>query len=193
MHQILLGSWEFILRQRWSFASCLGVLCLVMRDVLPEQVLVPLKPLIMIILFPAGIVALNLPLVSIKQGICVALVAFLSALSTHLAIAITRSGLYSVLPEPTWAGLLGLLCVGFALVILSVIAVKVRMRYWPLVINNKCPKCGYQLIGLTTTRCPECGRSFDPAQLTVSAAWRQSQAAEDGGADGRRQRVQSEL
>jgi hypothetical protein len=26
-----------------------------------------------------------------------------------------------------------------------------------------CPKCGYQLIGLSENRCPECGRAFEPA------------------------------
>lgn len=26
----------------------------------------------------------------------------------------------------------------------------------------RCPKCDYELTGLTTRRCPECGRRFDP-------------------------------
>ncbi len=34
----------------------------------------------------------------------------------------------------------------------------------------KCPKCSYDLTGLTINRCPECGGVFDP----VALAWDQS-------------------
>jgi rubredoxin len=29
-----------------------------------------------------------------------------------------------------------------------------------------CPRCGYYLHGLAENRCPECGRTFDPNELT---------------------------
>lgn len=31
---------------------------------------------------------------------------------------------------------------------------------------SRCENCGYLLYGLTQPRCPECGRSFDPALMT---------------------------
>jgi hypothetical protein len=31
---------------------------------------------------------------------------------------------------------------------------------------ERCLQCGYLLYGLTTARCPECGRPFDPALLS---------------------------
>ncbi len=33
--------------------------------------------------------------------------------------------------------------------------------------HAKCHECGYRLKGLSTTRCPECGRTFDPADSTT--------------------------
>jgi len=35
----------------------------------------------------------------------------------------------------------------------------------PLPENARCLQCDYQLRGLTKSRCPECGRDFDPADL----------------------------
>ncbi|HNQ24572.1 MAG TPA: hypothetical protein PKK06_15930 [Phycisphaerae bacterium] len=34
-----------------------------------------------------------------------------------------------------------------------------------------CDKCGYLLIGLSESRCPECGRPFDPDPLGDPATW----------------------
>jgi len=38
----------------------------------------------------------------------------------------------------------------------------IRNRYWPDYGPGKCAKCGYDLRGLPTPRCPECGRPFQP-------------------------------
>ncbi len=35
-----------------------------------------------------------------------------------------------------------------------------------------CPTCGYDLTGTTETRCPECGKAFDPATLKPVKLWR---------------------
>ncbi len=35
----------------------------------------------------------------------------------------------------------------------------------PQVVTIDCPKCGYNLAGLTTTICPECGEEFIPVRL----------------------------
>lgn len=32
-------------------------------------------------------------------------------------------------------------------------------------LPGRCPKCRYDLRGLRETRCPECGRAFDPAKV----------------------------
>lgn len=44
----------------------------------------------------------------------------------------------------------------------------------PADLNLRCMGCGYQLTGLTTRRCPECGEFFDPRQTWLEnerATW----------------------
>src|SRR4051794_14856221 len=35
------------------------------------------------------------------------------------------------------------------------------------IVEGPCWECGYELRGLQTPRCPECGRPFDPADPTT--------------------------
>src|SRR5437660_10460211 len=43
--------------------------------------------------------------------------------------------------------------------------------------ERMCQTCGYNLRGLTSNRCPECGTFFDPAQLAEARIpWRQRAA-----------------
>lgn len=50
-----------------------------------------------------------------------------------------------------WAVSFGLLCG----------VVFIRNRYWPVYPPGHCTNCGYNLRGLETPRCPECGQPFD--------------------------------
>lgn len=36
----------------------------------------------------------------------------------------------------------------------------VRMRFWPVYPPGHCQRCGYDLFGLESARCPECGTAF---------------------------------
>lgn len=51
--------------------------------------------------------------------------------------------------------LLWIVCVG-----ISLCGVAVRRRYWPVYPDGQCKACGYDLYGLTSNRCPECGQVF---------------------------------
>jgi hypothetical protein len=44
--------------------------------------------------------------------------------------------------------------------IVALIVVFVRRRAWPIYPVGHCRKCGYNLFGLDSTRCPECGLPF---------------------------------
>ncbi len=43
-----------------------------------------------------------------------------------------------------------------------------RNRYWPVYPPGCCKKCGYCLYGLTSRRCPECGRPFTDSALDAA-------------------------
>lgn len=63
------------------------------------------------------------------------------------------------------------LLVTLFLVILASTAVQAALAVIALQDDRRCNKCGYFLIGLTSSRCPECGTPFDPGKLgRLSAA-----------------------
>ena len=47
----------------------------------------------------------------------------------------------------------------------AVIMSKVVHRWRRVAGPDRCYGCGYLLIGLTESRCPECGQSFDPSRV----------------------------
>ena len=55
------------------------------------------------------------------------------------------------------------------LVVSGATAVQAAQAVIVLQDDRRCEGCGYFLIGLTTPRCPECGRPFDPAKLAKLA------------------------
>ncbi len=67
------------------------------------------------------------------------------------------------------AGLFALMCFLFALA--SAIA-SLAVRPWAPAPRDHsvCSKCDYALVGLTETRCPECGTPFDPDEIEASTS-----------------------
>lgn len=51
-------------------------------------------------------------------------------------------------------------CAVFATPLL--VAVFARRRFWPVYLPGHCRNCGYNLFGLSSNRCPECGEPFTP-------------------------------
>ncbi len=61
--------------------------------------------------------------------------------------------------------------VGFAIISSLVF---VRIRYWPVYPPGHCERCGYNLFGLQSGRCPECGTAF-VLKKTVEDGMRQQE------------------
>jgi hypothetical protein len=64
-----------------------------------------------------------------------------------------------------WLGFIGDVLI-WAVILYVVCSIPSQVRRYLRKRGGRCLRCGYQLRGLTESRCPECGREFDAAEAT---------------------------
>jgi hypothetical protein len=145
-------------------AACLGFGLSLAGWLLAWVWLGSLRPLLSFLLLAAHLVGLAYlcwPLRRYNRALSVTLVVW----GCHFIF-----GFFANLPVLLRAPLPGLLlayALSFVILwaapfVLLSIAVYVHNRYWPVYPPGHCAICGYNLWGLPSPRCPECGTPFEP-------------------------------
>lgn len=123
----------------------------------------------MIVLFPTITIALNAPLTSAWRGVGLGAVAFLGSFLAHLCALYMRYGMWWASVGESWAGILGIFIAFVGIIFLNIFSVAIRRWYWPIVVDYRCVRCGYLLVGLPEPRCPECGTPFQREGINIDA------------------------
>jgi hypothetical protein len=120
-----------------------------------------------LLLFAASTALAALPLRSHKTvaAVCVGgaiAAAYIGIFSMQLGPETVRSMGYAFVALLSGTALYG---VGFGLPLALV--VYLHNRSWPIYQRGCCSKCGYNLTGLKSIRCPECGTEFDSSDAVL--------------------------
>lgn len=108
-------------------------------------------------LFPLAVLFISRPLSSYRQSIAIVVVVIVGWTAVKLTIeAVTQQYLVNAQMMCLVWGVYGFIGLVVNTVLVS-LAVLLRRRLYPIYPSGHCQRCGYNLTGNVSGRCPECG------------------------------------
>ena len=143
---------------RILLAFILGACCAGFKVLMTQQGTTWLAPVPVTLILPAALIVLMYPANSFRHAFQVGIAGAIGAVGSSTTLSKALLGSWTPYPIQ-WLPLelmFGLLI----FTAICLVAVFLRRRFWPIFPAGCCKKCGYDLIGSTSGRCPECGEHY---------------------------------
>jgi hypothetical protein len=155
-------------RAKIGLAFLAGALCAVLRVATWHLWNERMAPIPIVLFLPLILLVLIYPMLSLRLALGTTMAASGGATIAGPIADRLIAGFWVSFPVE-WLPIGSLVgCILFGTV--SLFAVLIRRRYWPIYPSGYCQKCGYNLTGLASTQCPECGTFFEPQASSTARA-----------------------